>query len=146
MTSDSSSRKRVLNTSKIIRETPKVESPDVFACHGNDPQDVRRAIRCRAPDSAAGGMRNEFDADLLLALVRTSRTAIGVRDRSSSRTLLLFAGANGKIVLCGDIRLFGSELHGGFEPPTPRAATALPEVREILTQIGGSLRDSPAET
>jgi hypothetical protein len=46
----------------------------------------------------------------------------------------VFAGANGKIVLCGDIGLFGSELHGGFELQTPRAATALP-VREILRDV-----------
>ena len=52
----------------------------------------------------------------------------------------VFAGANGKRVLCSDIGLFGSELHGGFELPTPRAATALPEIREILTQIEGQLK------
>jgi hypothetical protein len=30
----------------------------------------------------------------------------------------VFAGANGEIVLCGDLRLFGSKLHGGFELPS----------------------------
>jgi hypothetical protein len=47
----------------------------MFHRHGNDIQDIRRANKRRTPDSADGGVRDEFDAGLLVAVVRIRRMA-----------------------------------------------------------------------
>jgi hypothetical protein len=47
----------------------------MFFRHANDPQDTQRAVTYRAPDSATGSVRGEFDTDLLVVLVRTRRAA-----------------------------------------------------------------------
>ena len=79
MTSELSSRKRVLNPPKIIRETPRIESLDVFRRHGNDVQSLRRTIGQCAHRGAAGGVRGKFDAGLLLALARIAAFAAARR-------------------------------------------------------------------
>jgi hypothetical protein len=52
----------------------------------------------------------------------------------------VFAGANGRIVLCGDLRLFRSELHGGIRTPNLARGTAFLEAGEFLTEIEGQLK------
>jgi hypothetical protein len=70
MTGESLSRKRVLNPSKNNSRESRRRIAGYIRRHGNDPQDLRRAITRHASDSAAGGVRDEFDVGLLVALVR----------------------------------------------------------------------------
>ncbi len=61
-----------------------------------------------------------YDAVTLVA-ERPATAATWRDDQIKVVATRIFAGANGKIVFCGDHRLFGFELYGGFElPPLAR--------------------------
>jgi hypothetical protein len=62
------SRKQLLNPSKNNPQDSRDRIAGYFRHHGNDLQNLRRAITRRAPDSANGGVRGKFAADLLVAL------------------------------------------------------------------------------
>jgi hypothetical protein len=61
VTGDFLSRKRVLNPPKNNPRDSQGRIAGCFRRHGNDPQDLRRAITRRAPDRAAGSVRYEFE-------------------------------------------------------------------------------------
>jgi hypothetical protein len=73
VTRELSSRKRVVNQRKNNPRDSKGRIAGCFCRHGNDFQNLRRAIRHGADHSVTGRVRGEFDAGLLVAVVVTKR-------------------------------------------------------------------------
>jgi hypothetical protein len=89
---------------------------------------------------AASGVRQLLEASADAVALVAERPAAATTWRDDQIKVVaagVFAGADGEIVLCGDLGLFSSKLHGRFE----LLSLVWKRAGEIPTQIEGQLTD-----